>query len=117
MTQLLKDKDLEGRILFNNERETFYEIVFIYPLTPEFKPDREISVIDLATSEQHGACFLQNIGDAYILVSPDYPQSEIDKYLKAAKEHSAAFEIMLVITQDLCIPENMHTYTFQSGEK
>ena len=97
----MNNETLKGRLLFDPEGNTFYELVSLFELEPEFDPMRRLNLIDLAEGKENVSRFLQEIGEDLIIVPLIYPRPKIDKFLQAAKEYAAAKEIMLAIHQEI----------------
>lgn len=59
--------------------------------------------VDLRDGQEHGANFVEEIGDEFHPLPDDYPKEKIDAYVKAANDREDAADIMLDLEQEILL--------------
>jgi len=101
-------RDLVGQILFSMNEDTFVKVKAVADKPdPIIEVGRLMTVIDLKNGEEVCAHFVEDIGEEFWPLEPDYPQEKIEAYLEAARVRDEVDAIMLEVTQEVLsyVPE------------
>ncbi len=94
--------ELVGKLLFFPRGNTFGEVTFVD--TKRFFDNGDSHLMrwtDLATGEEHGANFYEEIGIEFFPVPDDFKREDAERYVEARKQRGAADEVLYVVEMKL----------------
>ena len=93
-----------GEIFFFPRGNTFVKI-----LSVEAKPSLPdcqwniLTYLNLKTGQEHGANFLEEIGEEFFPLPPGFTTARVEEYLTAAKEYEKAQQIMMDVDHEILL--------------
>ncbi len=100
----MDNKNLIGQVFFFPRGITFIKVIDAdNELDPILGKNHLMTFVDLRTGDEHGANFVEEIGEEFHQLPPNYPQDKIDAFLRAAKAKEEANQIMMDVEHEILL--------------